>query len=509
MPTAAIYCRVSTAGQVSSDPWASLPRQSADLRALAERLGLAVVLEEVEQASGAKADRPGWARILEACRAGEVSAVLVVSFDRLTRSERLAEWERVKDELRAHRVRLITIKQGEIPLSGSADDETRGDFDAVLSKRERLVTRQRTMEGRAHKGRAGGYTGHHPPHGYAVAFHQRTGAKFFEVDGPAAATVRRVFELYLAGASVAAIARALNADGTPTPAAMRPGAHGHWYDQTIRDMLKSPCYTGLSAWHRGREAPVESTVWPVLIERADWEAVQARVALMAFCGPRGPAAMPLSGLLRCPSCDGKMVHRVGSANPRCRSGRNAATYGCKRDARNPPECPKRVYLRRDLTEDAVLAYLAERLPLHLAAQEVASHGRKRARPAKATDGKAAAERARLEAKRSALLDWVLEDPATRGAAGDAKLSEITARLAVLDAAARDAAKVVPMVGAAQWRQLHDMAALLREDFTDPADRRALFEAVIRQVTVERTSPPRTQPPSVGVARLQLVTGEWL
>jgi putative DNA-invertase from lambdoid prophage Rac len=88
---AAIYARVSTGEQ-------STEQQVSALRDAAVRLRLDPVLVEEETGSGAKADRPGLLRVMDAARLGEVRAVLVWKLDRLGRS--VLDLTRNVDELR-------------------------------------------------------------------------------------------------------------------------------------------------------------------------------------------------------------------------------------------------------------------------------------------------------------------------------------------------------------------------------------------------------------------------
>jgi putative DNA-invertase from lambdoid prophage Rac len=79
MKTCAIYHRVSTTDQDQT-----LARD--ELRAAAHARGLTIALDIEETGSGARNDRPGLQRVLEAVRRGEVGAVLVWKLDRFGRS---------------------------------------------------------------------------------------------------------------------------------------------------------------------------------------------------------------------------------------------------------------------------------------------------------------------------------------------------------------------------------------------------------------------------------------
>ena len=76
-----LYARVSTRDQKPGN-------QLRELRKYAKQRGFDVVAEQVDKESGAKADRPALAQVMEMARKREVDAVLVWKFDRFARSTR-------------------------------------------------------------------------------------------------------------------------------------------------------------------------------------------------------------------------------------------------------------------------------------------------------------------------------------------------------------------------------------------------------------------------------------
>lgn len=140
MTAAAIYARVSTDEQTTE-------QQLVELREAAGRLRLDVAVEVDETGSGAKADRPGLLRVMEAARRGEVRAVLVWKLDRLGRS--LTDLARNVDELRSRGVRLVAITQG-IDLDPARDDPAARFAAQVLgaaAEYERALIVERTKLG--------------------------------------------------------------------------------------------------------------------------------------------------------------------------------------------------------------------------------------------------------------------------------------------------------------------------------------------------------------------------
>jgi DNA invertase Pin-like site-specific DNA recombinase len=140
-PAAALYHRVSTLDQ---DAGAA----GRELAAAARRLGLRVVLDVRETASGADGNRPGLARVMDAARRGDVDAVLVWKLDRFGRSA-LDLLGRLR-ELESAGVRFVAVTQG-LDLRPGGDPMARLLL-AVLSgvaEFEKDLIRERTRLGLA------------------------------------------------------------------------------------------------------------------------------------------------------------------------------------------------------------------------------------------------------------------------------------------------------------------------------------------------------------------------
>ncbi|ACL63380.1 Resolvase domain protein [Anaeromyxobacter dehalogenans 2CP-1] len=143
----ATYHRVSTLDQN-----ASLARE--ELRGAAARLGGEVVLDMEETGSGARNDRPGLQRLMEAARRGKLDAVVVWKLDRFGRSA-LDVLANIRD-LDAAGVRFIAITQGiDIRPGGDAMSRLILGVLASVAEFERDLIRERTKLG-IQKARAAG-----------------------------------------------------------------------------------------------------------------------------------------------------------------------------------------------------------------------------------------------------------------------------------------------------------------------------------------------------------------
>ena len=117
------YLRASTDDQDAN-------RARDQLKAFVADRGLSVAAWYVENESGAKLSRPELFRLLNDSQAGDV--LLIEQVDRLSRLT-AADWEKLKAELTARRVRVVAL---DLPTSwtmvtGNGDDFTARMFDAI------------------------------------------------------------------------------------------------------------------------------------------------------------------------------------------------------------------------------------------------------------------------------------------------------------------------------------------------------------------------------------------
>jgi len=143
----AVYHRVSTLDQ---NP--TLARE--ELQAAAARLGGEVVLDIEETGSGARNDRPGLQRLMDAARRGKLDAVMVWKLDRFGRSA-LDVLANIRD-LDAAGVRFTATTQGiDVRPGGDAMSRLILGVLASVAEFERDLIRERTRLGMA-KARAAG-----------------------------------------------------------------------------------------------------------------------------------------------------------------------------------------------------------------------------------------------------------------------------------------------------------------------------------------------------------------
>jgi len=156
------YLRASTDDQDAN-------RARAELKAFATERGLSIAAWYVENESGAKLSRPELFRLLRDAQAGDI--LLVEQVDRLSRLTS-ADWERLKTELTARRIRVVAL---DLPTSwmmagGTNTDEFTGrmfeaingmllDMLAAVARKDYDDRRRRQAQGQAKARVEGRYKG--------------------------------------------------------------------------------------------------------------------------------------------------------------------------------------------------------------------------------------------------------------------------------------------------------------------------------------------------------------
>lgn len=260
----ALYIRVSTDKQ--ADEGFSLDAQKERLEAFCKGHGWNVCPDHVyvdAGASGKSTDRAAFTAMMKAAETGAIKRIVAMKLDRLARNVR--DFLTVVDRLGAWDCALVLVKE-------SFDTSTpHGKFAltmfAAMAELEAATITERVMTGKRQKASQGGYNGSRCPLGYE---YQGDG-EFAITDR--AETVRRIFERFNAGASLNAIARELNADGTPTAT----GKVGSWSPYGVSHILRNGFYAGLAEWDGVRGVAGDQ---PAIIDRAEYEQAQAILSTM-------------------------------------------------------------------------------------------------------------------------------------------------------------------------------------------------------------------------------------
>lgn len=154
------YLRASTAEQDAS-------RAKADLDTFAAERRLRIAAYYVENESGASLRRPELFRLLSDCHAGDV--LLIGQVDRLSRLD-AQDWENLKRELQARKVRVVALDLPTSWMVTSATDEITArmidalngmmvDMLAAIARKDYTDRRRRQQQGIEKLKAEGGYKG--------------------------------------------------------------------------------------------------------------------------------------------------------------------------------------------------------------------------------------------------------------------------------------------------------------------------------------------------------------
>ena len=124
-----------------------------------------------------------------------------------------------------------------------------------------------------------------------------------ELDSPADAVVRRIFQVALQGKSTLDITKTLNGEGIPTSTGK------HWLKSTVHRILSNEAYTGTLVWGvsaKDKAPPVRmENAFPAIVPK---EQLSHVVALLDSRAPssshprRSSSSYLLSGLVKCERC---------------------------------------------------------------------------------------------------------------------------------------------------------------------------------------------------------------
>lgn len=267
---AVLYARVSTAGQEENGT--SLDTQLEAMRKYCSEQGLTVLSAHRDTESGAVPDRPGLQTALDIIRNRQAGVLVAYAFDRLSRNQtHQAVILHQVEELAGAKIELVTEK-----LDDTAQGRVLRSMLGFVAEMEREKIKERTTRGKRQRDALGRpRVGSTAPYGFLWSY-QQTGSKQTKIayllDPDTAPIVIRIFTEVASGKSLRAVARALIADGVPTPSQAREtgmtgGKHGrqiaeYWTRGTLQRFLHRECYRGQiiseDLWQRAQSQLVRS-----------------------------------------------------------------------------------------------------------------------------------------------------------------------------------------------------------------------------------------------------------
>ena len=320
--------------------------------------------------SGTRFDRPGFLAMMEEVEAGRVEAIVIKDMSRLGRD--YLKVGQVMEILRQRGVRLIAINDGVDSLKGD-DDFT--PFRNIMNEFYARDTSRKIRSVFKSKGMSGKHLTGTVIYGYLWDEKR----EHWLVDEEAAEVVRRIFSLTMEGYGPYQIATKLSEEKIEMPA-VHLARYGEgvnknktfadiyrWSASTVVEILKKREYLGHTVNFKTRKHfkdkkshYVDESEWTIfentheaIIDQETFDNVQ-RIRGNARRYPDGfGEAHPLTGLLYCADCGGKMyVHRTYN-------GKRIPQYTCGQYGKYPigSLCPT----QHRIKAEAVLTLIADML----------------------------------------------------------------------------------------------------------------------------------------------------
>ena len=320
--------------------------------------------------SGTRFDRPGFLAMMEEVEAGRVEAIVIKDMSRLGRD--YLKVGQVMEILRQRGVRLIAINDGVDSLKG--DD----DFTPFRNIMNEFYARDTSRKIRS-EFKSKGMSGKHLTGTVIYGYLWDEKREHWLVDEEASEVVRRIFSLTLEGYGPYQIACKLSIDRIEIPvvhlARFNEGVNRSkpvkdpygWGSSTIVNILKKREYLGHTINFKTRKHfkdkkshYVSEDEWTIfentheaIIDQQTFDLAQKiRSNVRRYPNGWGEAA-PLTGLLYCADCGGKMyVHRTNN-------GRRISQYTCSNYTKVP--CGTLCPTQHRINESAVLTLVSDTL----------------------------------------------------------------------------------------------------------------------------------------------------
>ncbi|WP_226930786.1 MULTISPECIES: recombinase family protein [Parafrankia] len=416
-----------------------------------------------------------------------------------------------------------------VPEVGGPIDPTSEAHDMIMSvfggmskgERNRIKIRVRSAM-QAQTKVEGRYLGGRPPYGYRLAdagphpnpAKAADGRRLhrLEPDPATAPVVVRIFEMFLGGAGVFAIAEGLTADGIPCPSANDRARNRHreglaWSKGAIRTILSNPRYTGHEIWGKQRKEDVlldvedvalgyetkfrwnatETWVWsterahPAIIDIDTFTQAQTLRAARRVVPPsergqrRDTRRYLFRGMLHCGLCTRKMQGNWinGKAHYRCRYPQEYALA-------NHVHHPSNVYLREAAIVRPLDDWLFTRFAPHRVSDTIDAMTQAQSDPEADDPRRAAAQRQVAECDRKlaryrAALDAGADETTVAGWIAETTAQRAAAQ-AVLSTCSRQARPRLSRQEIADLvERLDDLRRVLRD--ADPEDKAKVYAAL--------------------------------
>ena len=360
----------------------SISNQKAMLEEFAARQGFTNIVHFTDDGiSGTCFDRPGFLAMMKEVEAGNVEYLCIKDMSRMGRD--YLKVGQIMEILRQRGVRLIAINDG---VDSARGDDDFTPFRNIMNEYYARDTSRKIRSTFQSKGKSGKHLTGTVIYGYLW----NEARDQWLVDPEAADVVKRIFAMTIDGYGPYQIASKLKSEKVLIPSAYL-AQHGEgvnknktfkdvygWGSSTICNILEKREYLGHTINFKTRKHfkdkkshYVPEDEWTIfenthepIIDQQTFDLVQKiRVNVRRYPDGWGEAA-PLTGLLYCADCGGKMyVHRTNN-------GKRISQYTCSQYSKVP--VGKLCTTQHRINEDVVLSLVSEMLK---AIAEYAKHDR--------------------------------------------------------------------------------------------------------------------------------------
>ena len=360
----------------------SISNQKAMLEEFAARQGFTNIVHFTDDGiSGTCFDRPGFLAMMKEVEAGNVEYLCIKDMSRMGRD--YLKVGQIMEILRQRGVRLIAINDG---VDSARGDDDFTPFRNIMNEYDARDTSRKIRSTFQSKGKSGKHLTGTVIYGYLW----NEARDQWLVDPEAADVVKRIFAMTIDGYGPYQIASKLKSEKVLIPSAYL-AQHGEgvnknktfkdvygWGSSTICNILEKREYLGHTINFKTRKHfkdkkshYVPEDEWTIfentheaIIDQQTFDLVQKiRGNVRRYPDGWGEAA-PLTGLLYCADCGGKMyVHRTNN-------GKRISQYTCSQYTKVP--CGTLCKTQHRINEDVVLSLVSEMLK---AIAEYAKHDR--------------------------------------------------------------------------------------------------------------------------------------
>lgn len=313
----------------------SIVNQKKMLEEYAKKNGFSNLVHYTDDGySGGNFERPSWKRMIADIESGKIGCVIAKDMSRIGR-EYLQTGFYTEVMFRQQGVRFIAISNGV-----DSNDKSSSEFAPFLNIMNEWYLRdcsRKQLAAYKLRGEAGKHTGAHPPYGYKKSpddKHQ------WIIDEEAAAVVKRIFNLSIAGYGVGQIAKILMNDKIERPsyyAAVRGlgtlknsynAEHPYdWSPGTVSNIIARPEYIGHTVNFRTykenykdhkrlvrprNEWKIFENTHEAIVDKDTWNLAQ-KLKNTPRRANETETANPFTGLLYCADCGAKMHNHRGCA----------------------------------------------------------------------------------------------------------------------------------------------------------------------------------------------------